>query len=174
MKKSDKARDKAMEKARKALRKAILPEGQVVAAADLPLSDVALAQGEALLIENEAVMRLLEEELEVGRRVVETGRLRLHRRTQERVEEVAEELVHLDMAVEHVPVGEIVEARPQIRETDDEIIIPVVEEIIVVERKLMLKEEIRIRKQRHVEQHREQVTLRRHVAEVLRLPPKES
>ena len=43
-------------------------------------------------------------------------------------------------------------------------IVPVVEEVVVVQRKLVLKEELRIRRVRTTEQHRETVTLRRHEA----------
>jgi stress response protein YsnF len=60
------------------------------------------------------------------------------------------------------------------RETEDTIVIPVVEEIVVVERRLILKEEIHVRKTRRVERKSEQVTLRTQQAEVLRLPPKGS
>ena len=49
-------------------------------------------------------------------------------------------------------------------------VIPVVEEVLVTQRKLVLKEEIRLRRVRSTEQHRETVTLRRHEAVVERLP----
>jgi stress response protein YsnF len=71
-------------------------------------------------------------------------------------------------------VGRIVDERPVMRETEDTIVIPVVEEIVVVERRLFLKEEIHVRKTRRVERKSEQVTLRTQQAEVLRLPPKGS
>ena len=46
-----------------------------------------------------------------------------------------------------------------------------VEEVVVVERRLMLKEEIRVRKTRRIEHHREQVRLRTQDAEILRCRP---
>ena len=118
-----------------------------------------------------SVIRLLAEELSVGRRRVETGRLRVRRVTRECLEDVDEELRLDEPEVERVPVGTIVEARPPVRETEDEIIIPVVEEVVVVERRLMLKEEIHVRKTRRIEHHREQVRLRAQEVEILRLPP---
>ena len=62
--------------------------------------------------------------------------------------------------IERVPVGRTVEAVPPARTEGDLTIMPVVEEIGVVERRLVLKEEIHIRRVRHTERHRETVTLR--------------
>jgi hypothetical protein len=123
-------------------------------------------------IADEGVLRLLVEELSVGRRQVETGRLQVRRTTRARIAEVDEELELVEAQVERVPVGAYVEVRPEVRETEDEIVIPVIEEVVVVERRLMLREEIRIRKVRRSERHREQVTLRAQEADILRLPPR--
>jgi len=49
---------------------------------------------------------------------------------------------------------------PPISQEGDTTIIPVVEEIVVVERRLVLKEEVRIRRVRTKEQHQETVVLR--------------
>jgi stress response protein YsnF len=62
---------------------------------------------------------------------------------------------------------------PAIREEGETIVVPVVEEVLVVERRLVLKEEVRIRRVRSTERHQERVTLRRQEAAVNRLPPLE-
>jgi len=49
---------------------------------------------------------------------------------------------------------------PSISQEGDTTIIPVVEEIVVVERRLVLKEEIRVRRVSTKEQHQETVVLR--------------
>lgn len=126
------------------------------------------------LVEEEAVVRLLAEEISVDRRRVETGRLRIRRITRERLETVDEPLQLDEAEVSRVPVGTFVDTRPSIRETEDEIVIPVVEEVIVVERRLMLREEIHVRKTRRIEHHREEVRLRAQEVEIQRLPPKTS
>jgi stress response protein YsnF len=74
--------------------------------------------------------------------------------------------------VERVPVGKVIDSTPSIREDDDKIVIPVVEEILTVERRLVLKEEVHIRKTRSSRRHQERVTLRRQEAVVTRLSPK--
>lgn len=145
----------------------------ILRAADLPLT--AIAPNEAALeINDEAVLRLLVEELSVDKQRIETGRLRVRRVTQERTEKVDIDVEHVEAEFERVPVGRFVDERPVLRETEDMIVIPVVEEVVVVERRLMLKEEIHVRKTRRVERRSEQVTLRSQDAEVLRLPPKGS
>ena len=73
---------------------------------------------------------------------------------------VDEALTHERVEVEHVPIGRTVEAVPPVREEGDTTILSVVEEVVVVERRLVLKEEIRIRRLRSTEQHRETVLLR--------------
>jgi stress response protein YsnF len=59
---------------------------------------------------------------------------------------------------------------PAIREEGDTIVIPIVEEVLVVERRLFLKEEVRVRRVSSTERHQESVTLRHHEAVVTRLP----
>ena len=45
-----------------------------------------------------------------------------------------------------------------------------VEEVLVIERRLLLKEEVRVRRVRSTERYQESVTLRHHEAVVTRLP----
>jgi uncharacterized protein (TIGR02271 family) len=142
-------------------------------AADLPLTAVAPNES-AVEITDESVLRLLVEELSVDKRRIETGRIRVRRVTQERTEDVDYDIEHVEAEFERVPVGRFVDVRPVMRETEDTIVIPVIEEVVVVERRLMLKEEIHVRKTRRVERRSEQVTLRAQDAEVLRLPPRGS
>ena len=73
---------------------------------------------------------------------------------------VDEVLTHETVEVERVPIGRPVVGRPPIREEGDTTILSVVEEIVVVERRLILKEEVHIRRVRVDERHRETVTVR--------------
>jgi stress response protein YsnF len=69
-----------------------------------------------------------------------------------------------------VPIGREIEAMPTSRQEGDTTIVPVVEEVIVTRRKLVLKEEVHLRLVRSTEQHRESVILRRQEAVIERLP----
>ncbi len=116
------------------------------------------------------VLRLLAEELSIGKAVVETGRVRVHVSTREHQELVEVPLIRERWEVERVPMDKEVEAIPPRRQEGDTLVVPVVEEVVVVRRKLVLKEEIRLRLVRSTEQHRETVTLRRQEAAIERLP----
>ena len=123
---------------------------------------------------NEAVIRLAAETLSVGKRVVETGRVRVRRTTTERLEKVKVPLAVETVEIRRVPIGKPIKRKPRVRETANEIIIPVVEEVLVVEPRLVLKEELHIRKVRSADKHVEQVTLRVQKATVDRVAPQSS
>jgi uncharacterized protein (TIGR02271 family) len=118
----------------------------------------------------ETIIPLLEEELSVTKRVVETARVRVSRVTHSHEQLVDELLQHEKVEVERVPVDRPVEAMPSVRQEGDVTIIPVVEEILKVERCLVLKEEVHIRRIKTTERQQEQVTLRRQEATVSRIP----
>ena len=110
------------------------------------------------------------EELEISRRRVETGRVRVETVTQERDHRIDEALTHHRVEIEHVPVGRYVDVVPAVREEAGVTIMPVVEEVLVVERKLLLREEVHIRRVETTEHHVETVKLREQQAVITRTP----
>jgi uncharacterized protein (TIGR02271 family) len=120
--------------------------------------------------DRETIIPLLQEELTVAKRVVETARVRVSRVTHSHEQMVDELLQHEKVEVERVPVGRPIDVMPSIRQEGDVTIIPVVEEILKVERCLVLKEEVHIRRIKTTERHQEQVMLRRQEATVSRTP----
>ncbi|NEX63478.1 YsnF/AvaK domain-containing protein [Noviherbaspirillum sp. 17J57-3] len=106
---------------------------------------------------------VMEEVLHVDKRVVETGRgIRLHKTVDERHRTIDEPLMREELAVEHVPVGQIVpEGRlPETRYEGDTLVVPVLEEVLVVQKQLLLKEEVRITRRRQEVHEPQQVALR--------------
>jgi stress response protein YsnF len=92
----------------------------------------------------ETVLPVAEESLHLGKHPVETGRVRVALST-ETVEEVLRETLRTQRAeVERRPMGQTVTEVPRIRREGDVVIIPVVEEVLVVEKRLVLREEIRL------------------------------
>jgi len=144
----------------------------VPAAVVLPQEDgsiyVPLRRAELVLAprEDEAqtphtVVPVLVEELEVQKRVVETGTVRLTKVVHEREVLVDEPLFRGEVEVTRVPIQRVVDAPIPVREEHGTLIVSVLEEVLVVEKRLMLKEEIHMRRHR-VETHQpQQVTLRR-------------
>jgi uncharacterized protein (TIGR02271 family) len=115
-------------------------------------------------------IELLAEEMSVERQQVETGRVRVNVVTRERQELVDVPLAHEQVVVERVPIGRPVDARPPIREEGDTFIVPIVEEILVLERRLMLKEEVHLKRVHTTERYQQSVTLRHQEAVVTRTP----
>lgn len=118
------------------------------------------------------VLPLREETFAVGRRPVEGDRVRIDKIVHERREHVREMLARENVAIERVPVGTIVSEAPPVREEGDVLVIPLLEEVAVVERRLLLREEVRIQKVRTTREHDEAVTLRAEDVNVSRKPPK--
>jgi uncharacterized protein (TIGR02271 family) len=112
---------------------------------------------------------LLEERLEVKKRTVTTGKVRVVTHT-ETVEEVVRAVLDGEEAdVQTIELDQpIVGPVPQIRTEGDVIIVPVLEEILVVEKRLVLKREIRITKRRTSETVEIPVSLRKQRVKVER------
>src|SRR3954447_1478578 len=118
-------------------------------------------------------LELVEERVEIGKREVERGRVVVRTRVDTR-EEIAEaELRQEEVSVERVPVDRPVETPPPVREEDGVLIVPVLEERLVVTTRLVLKEELRIPRKSRTELVREPVRLRSERAEVTRLEGRE-
>ena len=126
------------------------------------MGEMNLAPGEEMRIP------VVREEAVIQTREVERGGVRVHKTVNEREEVIEHPTMREDVEVERVTIGRVVEAIPHVREEGDTLIIPVLEEMLVVEKRLVLKEEIRVTRRRtsEVEQARvvlseEQVTIER-------------
>jgi uncharacterized protein (TIGR02271 family) len=107
---------------------------------------------------NDEILPLAKEQLSVHKRKVETGRVRVKTLVEERQEWIQESLERESISFERVKVDRFVDTHPGMRQDGDVLIIPVVEEVI--EKRLLLKEEVHVRTQRHVDQVKEPVTLK--------------
>jgi uncharacterized protein (TIGR02271 family) len=116
------------------------------------------------------VIPLYEEQASITKKRVVTGHVTVSRVTREHEQLLNETLAKEQVEIERIPIGKSVETMPKVREEGDVIVIPVVEETLVVQRRLILKEEVRVRRVRSGEDHRERVMLRRHEAIVTRDP----
>ena len=116
----------------------------------------------------EEVIPLVEEEAFVSKRRVESGRVRVRTRVEEREEWVRVELARDEVQVDRIPVDREIDAIPPIREEGGAIIVPVVEEVLVVEKRLRLVEEIHLRRTHSHEQVSQPVTLASQRAEIER------
>ncbi len=118
----------------------------------------------------ERIIPVLAEQVEVGKRRVQTGRVRIHKSVETQDHVVDMPLLRDELEIERVPMDQIVDGPVTIREEGDTLIVPLLEEVLVVETKIRVREELRITRKR-VEQHAPQtVRLRRETATVEREP----
>ena len=118
-----------------------------------------------------AVIPVIQERATVKKRVVETGRVRIRKNVREYEEHVDIPHIHEEVRVERVPVDQFVDAAPQVRTEGDVTIIPVIEERYVMEKRLVLVEELHVRRERHETQRPEVVRVLKEEVEVDRIPP---
>ena len=115
-----------------------------------------------------AAIPLVEERVSVAKREVETGRFRIRVTVEERQDIVPAELAHDEVEIERVPMNQTLSQLPSVRLEGSTTIIPVVEEVVVVEKKLVLVEEIHVRRKSNVRTQDIPVTLRSEQAEIER------
>lgn len=108
------------------------------------------------------------EQLRIDKHAKETAQVVVHVEPQTRVQTVDVPLVHEEVQIERVPINRQVDAPTPPRQEGDVTVVPVFEEILVVQKKLVLKEEIRISRRRSVQHDSRQVALRTEQARVLR------
>lgn len=95
----------------------------------------------------DAPIPVLEEVATLSKRTVVTGVTTVEKQVESRRHVISEVLQTQGVSVDRVPVGTVVDAAnpPQVRTENGVTIIPVLEEVLVVEKRLMLKEELHIR-----------------------------
>ena len=91
---------------------------------------------------------VVEEHLQIGKRTIPTGTVRIQKTTEEHPETVNEVLATTTFEVERVPIDRLVPAAPPVRTEGETIIYPVCEEHLVVSKCLVLKEEVRVTRRR--------------------------
>ena len=113
------------------------------------------------------ILRVVEEELVTGTRLVKSGSVQVNKHTETELRTVDFDLSKDVIDVRHVPVNRVVDARPPIREEGDTIIVPVVEEEVV--KRLVLREEVHLVRSRTSLKAQEEVSLNRDKVEIRRL-----
>ncbi|MCJ2115016.1 YsnF/AvaK domain-containing protein [Methylobacterium sp. J-001] len=144
------------------------------AASQPKLSRTQGVEAAEVTVGEEVVLPLIEETARIDKRAVETGRVRVSTRIESVDRVLRESLRSNTVAVTRVPVNRTLadgETPPVLREEGGVTIIPVLEEILVVEKRLVLKEELHIRQTSADEDVEVPVTLRKQRAVVERVSP---
>lgn len=115
------------------------------------------------------IIPVVEELLVVSREVVETGKVLIQKRVAEEEATVNLPIVQESYIVDRKPGSEnLLMQAPSIRYEGDDMIIPVVREVLVTEKRYIVTEELHVRKTTTEIPYMQQVTLRKETIEVKR------
>ena len=123
--------------------------------------DAPAAEATAANLGGETRIPVLEEHLAFATREIDLGEIRVHKSVEEAEEARSGVLRREDVEVQRIRVDRRVAEPEQSRQEGDWLIIPVMEEVFVVEKRLMVTEEIRIRKHLVTEEAEVRDTVRR-------------
>ena len=117
---------------------------------------------------DEIVIPVVAEELHVDKVSVPTGGVRIVKSVVAHEEVIEQELLRERVEVKRVPVHRVVDGPQPIVQTEDSLIIPIVQEIVRIEREWVVTEEIHISRSQQTQTHQERVVLNREEAKVER------
>jgi uncharacterized protein (TIGR02271 family) len=152
--------------------RALVPQSLLTITADGQYA-IALSRAEIedqLRAHQRIVLPVMAEELHVEKRQHITGRIRVRKLVREHEELVDEQLLREYVEVERMPLNRPLEEPAKVRYEGDVMVIPVMEELIVVEKRLVLREEVRLVKRVESRPYEATATLRSEEVVVERVP----
>src|ERR1051325_944854 len=116
----------------------------------------------------ENTIDVLHEQVNIDKKVVDSGKVFIHKKVYREDEEVTVPVAHEKVEIRKISVNKYVDALPAVRHEGNTTVIPVVQEVLVMEKKLLLVEEVHVIK--HVVEKTEEhtVPLRKEKVEVER------
>lgn len=111
---------------------------------------------------------IIQEQVKVGKKTVQTGKMRIKKKVSEHEELVNTTLQQDEIDVERVPVNKVLDTPPPVRYEGDTMIIPVLKEVAVIQKKFMLVEEIHVKKRKVQTEAHQIVVLRKEEIDIER------
>ncbi len=118
----------------------------------------------------EVCVPVVEEQVEVGSHQIVTGRIVISKKIEEREQVVNAPCFSEQYRVERIPMNLAVDSPPPVRRMGETTVIPVIEEVAVVKKQLVLREELRITRIRTELNRPERVRLKRARVDVVKVP----
>jgi len=105
---------------------------------------------------------VIQEKVNVEKKIIEKGRVKILKTVKEESEVLNVPAISEQVHIERVPVNKIVESVPEpVRYEGNTMIIPVLQEVTVIEKKLLLVEEIHVTKTSVSSEEAKEITLRK-------------
>lgn len=115
----------------------------------------------ATVVDEDRIIELREEQLVPHKEMREVGEVQIRTEVEQVPSRLEVDAYREEVEVEHVPVGEIVSERVSPWEEGDVLIVPIYEEQLVMVKRLMLREHMRVRRVRTMETRLFEDTVRR-------------
>ena len=126
-------------------------------------------QNESISTESKTVLPVIEEHVTVTKEVVETGKVFIRKRVTEEETSINIPLIQEGYQVERLPgKKDLLTQHPPIRYEGDNMVIPVVREVLVVEKRYEVLEEVHVIKTKTEIPHLQQITLLKEEVEIER------
>jgi uncharacterized protein (TIGR02271 family) len=109
---------------------------------------------------DETRVPIIQERARIDKQVVDKSVVRIKTSFNEHTEHLSQELTSEDVVIERVPIDREIDSMPEIRQEADVLIIPVIEQRLVIEKRWVLKEELYVRKKKRTDTVEIPVTLR--------------
>ena len=106
---------------------------------------------------NTSSLNVLQEQVNVAKKMVDSGKVIIHKKIHEENTNVEVSVHHEEVEIKKVAVNKYVTEIPAVRSEGNTTIIPVIKEVAVVEKKLLLVEEVHVTK--HVVEKKEEHTV---------------
>ncbi len=137
----------------------------------MPMDFSTLEEMEETRDSNLLVIPILSERMVLSKRRVPTGGVRITKKVNTREEAIQDHGYEEEVEVDRVPVNKIIDQPVKTCFEGKTMIIPVMEEVLVVEKRLMLKEEVRVTKFRQKLAAPDNIELREEEVTVEKLQP---
>jgi len=112
---------------------------------------------------------VIEEQVKIDKKIVETGKVHISKVAYEDVDRYTIPYIEENVSVERIPKEEIVDTMPPaVRYEDDVMIISVFKEVAVVEKRIMLVEEIRVTKTKTEKTETREIKLKKEEVQIKR------
>ena len=117
-------------------------------------------------IEDSVTIPVVEEYIDYDVQRKETGKVRITKQVREEVVDVDESTTYERAEIERIPVNEYVDVVPEVRQEGEVMVVPVLREVMV--KRVLLVEELHIRKTKETQHNTRQVTLRKEEVQIHR------
>lgn len=115
---------------------------------------------------NTSSLNVLQEQVDIDKKVVESGKVIIQKKVHEENKDVEVPVSHEEVEIKKVSINKYVTEAPAIRYEGNTTIIPVMKEVAVIEKKLLLVEEVHVTKHAVTKTQERTVPLRKEEIEV--------